>query len=163
MKFQFSVIDAETQAELSRMIKAGRDLSKLLGPIADFVISRIRLTFRTSTDPYGESWKPLKHRKGKPLLDTRHLSRSIVKQLGKDFVDIGTNVKYARIHQFGGTIKAKNKPYLVFKLPSGKFVKIKSVYIPARPFFPLKKGLPDAWQNPITKITRQFIEKSRHA
>lgn len=42
-------------------------------------------------------------------------------------------VPYAAIHEFGGIIQAKNKPYLVFK-PQGvdHFVKVKQVTMPER-------------------------------
>ena len=36
---------------------------------------------------------------------------------------------YAAIHQFGGTVKAKNKPYLVSKVGDG-FRKVKQVHHP---------------------------------
>ena len=42
-----------------------------------------------------------------------------------------TRSKYAAIHQFGGVIKAKNKPHLHFKIGS-QWIKKKSVKIPKR-------------------------------
>ena len=48
-------------------------------------------------------------------------------------VSTGTNVIYAAIHEFGGTIKAKNAKALVFKI-DGEFVTVKSVVIPPRPY-----------------------------
>ena len=47
---------------------------------------------------------------------------------------VGTKVIYARIHEFGGTIRAKRAPFLVFKLADGTFRRVKSVTIPARPY-----------------------------
>lgn len=46
---------------------------------------------------------------------------------------IGTNVVYAPIHEFGGVIRAKNSPYLRFKI-GDRWVSKKQVTIPARPF-----------------------------
>ena len=48
-------------------------------------------------------------------------------------VAVGTNVIYAAIHEFGGTIKAKNAKALQFEI-DGEFVTVKSVYIPPRPY-----------------------------
>ena len=48
-------------------------------------------------------------------------------------VTVGTNVVYAAIHEFGGTIKAKNKKALVFEI-DGEIKMVKSVIIPARPY-----------------------------
>ena len=44
-----------------------------------------------------------------------------------------SNVKdYAWIHEFGGTIKAKDAPYLTFKTKSGNWVRVREVTIPPR-------------------------------
>ena len=51
-------------------------------------------------------------------------------------VAIGTNVKYAKIHEFGGIIRPRNKPFLAWKGPGGKYIFTqKPVVMPARPFF----------------------------
>jgi phage gpG-like protein len=51
---------------------------------------------------------------------------------------VGTNVVYAPIHELGGVIRAKNSPYLRFKI-GDRWVSKKEVKIPARPF--LSTGL----------------------
>lgn len=54
---------------------------------------------------------------------------------------VGTNMVYAAIHEFGGTIKAKNAPYLVFRVSGGRYVRTKEVHMPARPYLgPTLKG-----------------------
>ena len=55
---------------------------------------------------------------------------------------------------FGGTIRAKNKPYLVFKTPTGGWVKRKSITIPARPIFGVSE---DDAQNMLTAI-EEYLE-----
>ncbi len=57
------------------------------------------------------------------------------------FVRIGTNVEYARIHEFGGTITPKKGKYLKFKTLDGFWHSVTSVNIPARPF--LRPGIQD--------------------
>lgn len=47
---------------------------------------------------------------------------------------IYSDAVYSGIHEFGGIIKARNKPYLVFKLPDGTWRKTKQVVIPKRPY-----------------------------
>ena len=47
---------------------------------------------------------------------------------------IGTNVIYAAIQEFGGTIKAKTGPFLWFKNEKGKLICVRSVDIPAQPY-----------------------------
>jgi hypothetical protein len=51
---------------------------------------------------------------------------------GKVGVAHGPASKYARIHETGGVIRAKNKPYLVFKTRDGAWHSVKSVTIPKR-------------------------------
>jgi len=46
---------------------------------------------------------------------------------------VGTNVEYARIHEFGGDIYPKNAPYLRFQV-NGQWVTTKHVKIPKRPY-----------------------------
>lgn len=48
--------------------------------------------------------------------------------------EVGTNVVYARIQEYGGTITARHAPYLVFQLPNGDWVRTRQVTIPARPY-----------------------------
>lgn len=49
-------------------------------------------------------------------------------------VEVGTNLIYAAIQEFGGTIKAKNKPYLVFRTKDGAWHSVKSVQIPPKAY-----------------------------
>ena len=55
---------------------------------------------------------------------------------GRDVLEIGagSNIVYAKIHEFGGTIKAKHGNYLRFSVPGGGFVSKKQVHIQARPY-----------------------------
>lgn len=46
---------------------------------------------------------------------------------------ISTNVIYAKIHEFGGIIKAVRAPFLVFKI-GDRLIRTKSVRIPPRPY-----------------------------
>ncbi|MCL4528667.1 MAG: HK97 gp10 family phage protein [Chloroflexi bacterium] len=62
--------------------------------------------------------------KDEGLIRTRNLSRSIHSEVGASSptmasVDVGTNVEYAAIHEFGGTITAKKSKYLA--IPVGTY------------------------------------------
>jgi phage gpG-like protein len=52
-------------------------------------------------------------------------------------VTIGTDRKYALIHQVGGVITAKAGGALRFKGSNGKWVTVKQVTMPARPYLPV--------------------------
>ncbi|HFC8518093.1 TPA: phage virion morphogenesis protein [Neisseria weaveri] len=84
-----------------------------------------------------ETLDPKRNKRGKTLQLTGQLAASISTKVGNGFAQIGSNKKYAAIHHFGGTIKAKNKPYLFFSVDGGGFRKVKSVNIPARPYLPV--------------------------
>ena len=75
---------------------------------------------------------------GRPGLKrkTGTLAKSISWELvGTNAVQIGSNVTYAAIHEFGGVIKPRDKKYLRFKTEDGKWITTKRVTIPARPYF----------------------------
>lgn len=84
-----------------------------------------------------EKWAPLKLRAGQPLKDRGTLSQSIgpiqrknsgvqpryekgsIVRFGGDKVTVGTNLKYARLMNDGGTIVPKNGKLLWIPLPQG--------------------------------------------
>jgi HK97 gp10 family phage protein len=45
-----------------------------------------------------------------------------------------SRIPYARIQEYGGTIRAKAGGWLVFRGKSGNFVRVRQVTIPARPY-----------------------------
>lgn len=58
-----------------------------------------------------------------------NLRRSIQMHAGNKYVIVGTDLIYAPIHEFGGTIRPRTKKFLAFKV-KGKWVFAKSVVIP---------------------------------
>ena len=46
----------------------------------------------------------------------------------RDAVEWGSDRIYARLHQLGGRIRAKNKPFLVSRLADGSVVKAREVH-----------------------------------
>ncbi len=76
--------------------------------------------------------------KEKVPVKTRNLKRSIHIEASSTSTTaeakIGTDVVYAAIQEFGGTIVPKSKPYLVFKTKDGAWHSVKSVEIPAHPY-----------------------------
>lgn len=74
---------------------------------------------------------------GQTLRDTGQLMNSITSEVQGRTAIAGpdTSVSFkARILALGGTIKAKNKPFLMFRIPGGRFVQKKEVTIPARDY-----------------------------
>ncbi len=68
------------------------------------LLSDVHMNFRRQRAPDGTPWEPLKIRRGQILRDTGRLRNSITTKTTDDQVIIGTNVFYARTHQFGATV-----------------------------------------------------------
>jgi phage gpG-like protein len=154
-QIHFEVKAAAVQKALKDLAgtQAVRDALNALGRV---LVERIRLGFRTSTDPYGVPWPPLVLRAGQPLVDTGLLRKSIgYRVLDDRSIEIGTNVQYAPVQQFGAVIKPIKGKYLrvPFKGSAGGqspigYLFLKKAVIPARRFMPIEGGqvvLPGSW------------------
>lgn len=113
----------------------------------------IKERFDKEQAPDGTKWKPLspirvkqrmkRHKTGnmKILQDVGNLRDSVQYEAGQNYVRIGSNLKYARIHQFGGTIH--------FKKRKG------SVAIPARPYL----GVTPNERQYINNLFRAYLKR----
>lgn len=156
IKLLIGIDDRRINEVLSRLIATGQDLEPVMEDIATYGESSTRGRFNQSVDPDGKPWKPsqrVQERGGKTLIDHGHLLDSIVSNAGSDFAEWGSSSIYAAIHQVGGEIRPKNKPYLAFKLPDGSFRRVKKVTIPARPFL----GISDEDEGNIVDLIVQNI------
>jgi phage gpG-like protein len=70
------------------------------------------------------------------------LAKSVGYRVSGNRVVIGSNLTYARIHEFGGVIVPKRAKRLVFRLLDGSWRSALRVVIPERPF--LRPALQDA-------------------
>lgn len=145
---------------LTALAKAGANLQPILARIGVLLEGSTVERFDAGRTPEGEAWKPSirarggyevavgKPRKdgsrrtrtagaGKTLVDTGHLRGSITSVADDSSVEVGTNLIYAGVHQFGATISAKTAGGLKFTLADGSFHVRQSVTIPARPYLGL--------------------------
>ena len=73
--------------------------------------------------------------------------RSRVEKIRQSIIGrIGTNVKYAPVHEFGATIRPKVKDFLRFQVKPGQWVSVKQVKIPKRP-----------WLGPALRTSRKKV------
>lgn len=156
-------IDALPAAQGVLSISASvKNTQPMMAGIGAVLVNRIRLGFRTGTDPWGRPWAPLKMRKGQPLRDTGRLQRSIGYAASADQVTVGTNVLYAKVHQFGAIIKPVRAAFLIFvNRITGKKVLAKQVTVPARPFLPILGGqisLPPAWTGAVVGVIERRLQ-----
>lgn len=155
---KIEVQDRAVIAALNRLIQAGGELAPVLAAIGRQVKTNVQLGFVQGVDPYGRSWAPLKVRQGQPLRDTGRLMGSIDYRVEQAAVEIGTNVRYAPVHQFGATIRAKTPRGLIFPVPGG-YVRKRRVTIPARAFLPTR-GLPQSWREDILAILTDHLRQA---
>lgn len=157
---------------LAAIHRAVADMTPALQVVGASVKSNIQLGFRSGTSPEGQQWRHLRHRSGRPLSDTGRLARSfVVRPVGKTEVEVGTNVCYGIVHQYGATIEAgkpphktlcgmmtKGSPFLRWKDEDGNSHFAKKVHVPARPFMPAPEGLPEAWASDAIGRLAKAIE-----
>ena len=70
-----------------------------------------------------------------------------------------TTVIYGRIHELGGTITAKKGPYMTFPI-NGRWVRVRSVTIPARPYLApaMEEGLRN-WPQIADGVAAAFVAR----
>lgn len=152
------------------------NLAGAMAVIGRFMLTQVQMEFRQGKDPYGTPWKPLskttierrRKGKGKPgagaggvqiLKDTGRLAASFTYDADAESVTVGTNVSYAKTHQFGAAMGQYGRYYQLarLKFAKGDFRRaagskkghpIPWGNIPARPFLPTH-GLPGAWKDGI--------------
>jgi len=132
------------------------DFLKLHKQIAAYGASSTVERFETETDPQGKKWKQSLRAKltgGQTLSDKGQLKSSVTEKATEAYAAWGTNKIYARIHNEGGTIKAKTSKGLFFKLAGGAGRRVQKVTMPKREFI----GLSNKDERAITKIAGRFI------
>ena len=108
----FSVEDEAVRQMLAR--QAELPGSELMSRIGEYLLASTQARFKTQTAPDGTPWAPLKpaykrrkkHNQDKVLTLRGYLRSGIHYQVTGDAeVQVGSNTKYAAIHQFGGAIE----------------------------------------------------------
>lgn len=168
--------DADVRRLLGDLELAGRNLSDLMEQLAAQVEFDTARRFETQVDPDGNPWPPSLRalaENGETLTDTARLRQSITSSVSPTAFEVGTNVVYAAIHQFGGTVKKPARQQELFwhmgkdgAISDWRFVKrskanysethtIKAhdVRIPARPFL----GVGSKDQDTLTAIARDWL------
>ncbi len=112
-------------------VVGARELDKKFGKLASQLSSDAMLTSLFEGAKVLERKVKQNIRKQK-LIDTSNYRQSITAEKLRDGAATHTPVIYGPIHEFGGTIRAKRAPFLIFKV-NGQWFRVKSVRIPARP------------------------------
>ncbi len=143
---EFTLNDDAVMQGLSRLEEGVRDAQPLLSTIGSYGVRSTQERFISETAPDGSRWAPWNpayaelRGGGSILTRSGALMGSLNARAGLNEVSWGATMKYAAVHQFGATIKAKNAPALAFQLGGARglapvfWVRVKSVTIPARPY-----------------------------
>ena len=144
---------------LSGLVDAINDPSPLLAELEEYGLRSTRARFKTQTAPDGTAWAALqpwyqkekRRNKNRILTLNGYLRGQMTWQLvGDRTVEIGSNLPYAAVHQFGATIKPRAAKVLMFR---GHVAK--SVTIPARPYL----GLSDEDRSEIVGRTLEWLQR----
>ncbi|SFU85430.1 phage virion morphogenesis (putative tail completion) protein [Paenacidovorax caeni] len=144
---------------LSGLVDAINDPSPLLAELGEYGLRSTRARFKSQTAPDGTAWAALqpwyqrekRRNKSRILTLNGYLRGQMTWQLvGDRTVEIGSNLPYAAVHQFGATIKPRAARVLMFR---GHVAK--SVTIPARPYL----GLSDEDRSEIVERTLEWLQR----
>lgn len=161
-QLRFRIEDSLLRQALRRLTQATTDLTPALKRIGEHLVGSIKGDrFESETAPDGTPWAPLKpatlkrkqrqKRILKTLQERGSLRRSIIYQVSANQLQVGTNLEYAAIHQFGGTIpqaaRSTEQEFKISKDGKSRFAKrgkgnfaqritrgASTTEIPARPF-----------------------------
>ena len=131
----------ELNKKLAGMDQRADNLYPPLNAIGYIIARSVRKNIHAQgRPPWNKPSGRVKATGGKTLIKHTHLYKSIKHRVIGNVVIVGTKKIQAAILHFGGIIKAKNVPYLCFPIPwENKFVKVKEVKIPKRPYMMIQK------------------------
>lgn len=160
VSLETSITDHGVGQAFTSLIGLMGNTTPIMSAIGTGLVSSTHRRFVTQSSPDGEKWLGLNDeykkmkRNARILTESGRLRDSISSSPGNDYVRVGTNVIYAAIHQFGGTIVPKNASHLVFRLATG-VVLAKSVTLPARPYL----GISDDDEEMIADTVFRFLRR----
>lgn len=128
VRVDIEIDDKRAHASIGRLLDALADPRPALDEIGARLVASTLERFRSESAPDGTPWQQSLRalvQGGQTLQDTGRLRDSIQHVVRGDGVDIGSNLVYAAIHQFGG--KAPDRG-------PGQAGKGHAVTLPARPY-----------------------------
>ena len=106
---KIEVHDQAVRTALAALQARVSNLQPLLGDIGEAIVQRAKARFDSSTGPDGNTWKPKQRADGRKTLvgPSGFLRQQIVSSATASSVLVQATMKYAAIHQFGGSIDRK--------------------------------------------------------
>jgi phage gpG-like protein len=152
---KYSINDLEAKAAFKQAERRLTNPEKALKDCGLVLLRSVAKNFKAGGRPV--RWHPSKRALatgGQTLVKTARLMRSITMTVLGKILRVGTNVKYARIHQLGGKInknvtvrqhwrymdKAFGQPIPARSVTVRQHQRQMDTYIPARPFLKIQDG-----------------------
>ena len=123
---QLTVDDAEVIGTLTSLQRAADNPAAIMAAVAPYLVQTTRRHFETQRGPDGP-WPRLSPRTANRRIGRRRrgyenmlrvsgrLYNSITGDSGADFALVGSNLPYAAIHQFGGTIEMPERQQDIYQ------------------------------------------------
>ena len=166
VRIEIETDDAALRAAFKRLTATLGDLRPEMDEIGQSLVTSVIDRFERERGPGGAPWKTSARagrEGGRTLSDSGRLRASITHRAGRDSVEVGTNVAYAAIHQFGGktaprTIRPRNKKALYWPGARHPVAQVNhpGSTIPARPFL----GIDEDDRASILRIVSRAIERA---
>lgn len=160
LSISVEVLDATVRRAFASLEQMMGDTTPVMRAVGTGLVSSTHQRFASQTDPEGARWIALNpayasgKRNSRILTESGRLRSSINARASNDRVEIGTNVIYAAVHQFGATIRPVNAPKLAFRI-GGSLIRASEVTLPARPFL----GISSQDEAMIADVVFGFIER----
>lgn len=128
--------DTGAAAAIDRLRAFGEDMRPAWESVGEYLLRRTELRFENETGPNGTPWVDVKpatrERKTHPkiLTETQRLRGGFSYRSSAEELLFGTNIVYAAIHEFGGTVERARYSRLRDRAEVGPG----KAEIPARPF-----------------------------
>lgn len=140
----FTVSTTGTEAIARALVGLQLRAANLREPLAEIgamLLTSTQDRFEKEQGPDGSPWAPLVAPVGRPILrDTVRLFQSLTYAVGRNQVEVGSNVVYARIHQLGGQTGRGH-----------------AAEIPARPYL----GMSDDDEREALEIVNDYLKGDR--
>lgn len=134
--FDFSEIDAIRKRVRRTPEQLRKARHEALKSARARLAAKIQEGFDKSQSPYGNAWHPIRHRPGKPLVDTGNLRRSIRSRTINN--------------KAGGRLRFWDSTDYGFKHQRG-------IGVHRRVFLPDSRGLPESWQAIVRSELRKKL------
>lgn len=136
LDIQVRDLDIDAPLETLRALdRRAVDLTDVMDEIGGALVRSTLMRFERGVSPGGTLWTPSQRAReqgGQTLLEKRRLHDSITHDAGRDNVKVGTNIVYAAIHQFGGTIQREAGRQTIYRRYNERTGKLGTRFVPRK-------------------------------